>query len=160
MYERANFVPRSRTTASMNAVWRERVTPAKAAEAVNPLCLCVRRLRTVTPLTPYNCPWDRLAFSVHLSGFSPTPGTAFFRPRSFAPRLLLIPSGIRACRSYLFYSWYFLLLMFTLATYFEVHKRYTKKKNICKSEWPAYHAACNDEYRPLTCPPHRTRLSI
>ena len=31
---------------------------------------------------------DRLTVSVQLLGFSPTPGTAFSRPRGFTPRLL------------------------------------------------------------------------
>ena len=52
MYERAKFADSCRTSASMNAVSRESFTPATAADAVNPVCLCVRRLQTVTPQQP------------------------------------------------------------------------------------------------------------
>ena len=56
----------------MNAVWRERFTPATAADAVNPMCLCVCDGCGLSPHVPHKNAHGR---TVHLMArYSSQPG--------------------------------------------------------------------------------------
>ena len=53
----------------MNAVWRERFTPATAADAVNPMCLCVCDGCGLSPHVPHKNAHGR---TVHLIARCPS----------------------------------------------------------------------------------------